>query len=334
MLILAILGLGMGVGALAQLIVGKEGPRVDWTMAFVAGFAGSLVGGLLFSLIAGDGLAIRLSGILGSLIGAIIITAVWQWYSRRKKAEARAAERSARPFGPPPPRADPAADSLSMVRTRQADARHDAPGSSAPTIICTPRSRAGCRRRRARPTEFLEILELVWWRLDRALDLEMIEWSAKLGALEALESGCTAIIDHHESPNAIEGSLSVIADACAEVGVRVSTCYGVTDRHGADGAASRPRGERPVPRAPAGAAWSASTPRSRAATTRSPRPPNSPGDHGVGVHIHVAEGPADAGAAERLRRAVRRRLARSCTGCTCPTTTACAARSCTTRAPT
>jgi len=93
-LVLAILGLGMGVGALAQLIVGKEGPRVDWTMAFIAGFAGSLVGGLLFSLIAGDGLAIRLSGILGSLIGAIIITAVWQWYSRRKKAEARAAERA------------------------------------------------------------------------------------------------------------------------------------------------------------------------------------------------------------------------------------------------
>ena len=86
------------------------------------------------------------------------------------------------------------------------------------------------------PTDFLDILEMVWWRLDLALDLEMLEWSAKLGALEALEAGCTAIIDHHESPNAIEGSLSVIADACAEVGVRVSTCYGVTDRHGADGA--------------------------------------------------------------------------------------------------
>ena len=42
------------------------------------------------------------------------------------------------------------------------------------------------------PTEFLEILELVWWRLDRALDLETIEWSAKLLALTALESGCTA----------------------------------------------------------------------------------------------------------------------------------------------
>ncbi|MBK02141.1 MAG: amidohydrolase, partial [Acidimicrobiaceae bacterium] len=51
------------------------------------------------------------------------------------------------------------------------------------------------------PRTFREILELVWWRLDRALDLEMLEWSAKLAALEAIESGTTAIIDHHESPN-------------------------------------------------------------------------------------------------------------------------------------
>ena len=57
-----------------------------------------------------------------------------------------------------------------------------------------------------------------------------------LGALEALEAGTTAIIDHHASPNAIEGSLDVIADACAEVGVRVVCCYEVTDRNGADGA--------------------------------------------------------------------------------------------------
>ena len=66
------------------------------------------------------------------------------------------------------------------------------------------------------PTGFLEILEQIWWRLDVALDLELIRWSAMLGALEALERGTTAIIDHHESPNAIEGSLDTIADACAE----------------------------------------------------------------------------------------------------------------------
>ena len=84
-------------------------------------------------------------------------------------------------------------------------------------------------------TDFQGILDQVWWRLDAALDLEMLEWSAKLGALEALEAGTTAIIDHNETPNAIEGSLSVIADACAEVGVRVVTAYGISDRHGHEG---------------------------------------------------------------------------------------------------
>src|SRR5579875_1520854 len=88
----------------------------------------------------------------------------------------------------------------------------------------------------APPTDFLQILEQVWWRLDAALDLDMIRWSAMLGALEALEGGTTAIVDHHESPSAIEGSLDVIAEACATVGVRSVLCYGVTDRHGPDGA--------------------------------------------------------------------------------------------------
>ena len=77
---------------------------------------------------------------------------------------------------------------------------------------------------------FIQILNNIWWRLDAALDEEMIYWSAKLGACEALMSGTTCIIDHHESPNAIEGSLSIIARACSEVGIRVNTCYGVTDR--------------------------------------------------------------------------------------------------------
>ncbi len=87
-----------------------------------------------------------------------------------------------------------------------------------------------------RPANFLQILEQVWWRLDVALDLEMIRASARLGALEALECGTTAIVDHHESPSAIEGSLDAIADACREIGVRVVCAYGVTDRHGPDGA--------------------------------------------------------------------------------------------------
>jgi len=84
-------------------------------------------------------------------------------------------------------------------------------------------------------TNFPHMLELVWWRLDAALDLGTIYWSAKLGALEAVLAGTTCIIDHHESPNAIEGSLDAIDRACSEVGVRVRACYGATDRWGNDG---------------------------------------------------------------------------------------------------
>ncbi|MCP3853642.1 MAG: amidohydrolase family protein [Actinomycetia bacterium] len=151
----------------------------------------------------------------------------------------------------------------------------------------------------ADPTSFLEVLELVWWRLDQALDLDMIEWSAKLGALEALEAGTTSIIDHHESPRSIEGSLDTIARACAEVGVRVECAYGVTDRHGPEGAqsglaenddflSSGGRGRVGV----------------HAAFTCSDETLATAADlaleHGVGVHIHVAEGPDDHEAVQRL----------------------------------
>ena len=66
------------------------------------------------------------------------------------------------------------------------------------------------------PRSFLEILEQVWWRLDVALDAEMIRWSAMLGAMEALQCGTTSIVDHHESPSCIEGSLSIIAEPLVE----------------------------------------------------------------------------------------------------------------------
>lgn len=80
------------------------------------------------------------------------------------------------------------------------------------------------------PNSFLSILENVWWKLDVALDLETLYWSAALGAAEALCNGTTAIIDHHESPMAIDGSLDVIADACSMVGVKANLSYGITDR--------------------------------------------------------------------------------------------------------
>lgn len=87
MLIIGLILFGMLVGALAQLILGK-GKGIDWTLAIVAGLVGSFVGGLLISLLSGDGLEFRPSGIIGSLAGAIIVTAVWQWWRRRSQSKA------------------------------------------------------------------------------------------------------------------------------------------------------------------------------------------------------------------------------------------------------
>ncbi|MFO7548542.1 MAG: amidohydrolase family protein [Acidimicrobiia bacterium] len=149
------------------------------------------------------------------------------------------------------------------------------------------------------PRGFAEILELIWWRLDAALDLEIIRWSAMLGALEALEHGTTAIVDHHESPSAIEGSLDVIAAACAEVGVRVVCAYGVTDRHGREGAAAglaeNERFLRSGGRGMVGvhAAFTCSDETLEAAAGLAH-------DLGVGVHVHVCEGTVDADAPRRL----------------------------------
>ena len=64
----------MLVGAAAQLILGRGGSGINWPLAFGTGIAGSFVGGLLASLLAGDGFNLRPSGIIGSIIGAIIVT--------------------------------------------------------------------------------------------------------------------------------------------------------------------------------------------------------------------------------------------------------------------
>jgi len=148
-------------------------------------------------------------------------------------------------------------------------------------------------------TNFQEILEQVWWRLDAALDLEMLEWSAKLGALEALESGTTAIIDHNETPNAIEGSLSVIADACEEVGVRVVTGYGVSDRHGHEGVIRGLEENRRF--MDAGGRCLVSVHAAFTCEDESLEGAAALADeYDVGVHIHVAEGPGDTDAPQRL----------------------------------
>jgi len=88
------------------------------------------------------------------------------------------------------------------------------------------------------PQNFLEILKFVWWRLDRALDAEAIELSARIGALEALRCGTTTLIDHHASPSCIKGALDLVQKGIADVGLRGVLCYETTDRHGPDGRAA------------------------------------------------------------------------------------------------
>ena len=86
MLIVAIIVFGILAGGLAQLILGRGWNSIDWGMACAAGLVGSFVGGLLISLIAGDGIELRASGLIGSIAGAVIVTALWEWLKRRRTA--------------------------------------------------------------------------------------------------------------------------------------------------------------------------------------------------------------------------------------------------------
>jgi len=82
------------------------------------------------------------------------------------------------------------------------------------------------------PKDFPDILKKLWWPLDRALDPEGVRYSALVCLVDAIKHGTTTLFDHHASPNAIEGSLDVIADAVDKSGLRAVLCYEVTDRDG------------------------------------------------------------------------------------------------------
>ncbi len=82
------------------------------------------------------------------------------------------------------------------------------------------------------PRDFLQILERVWWRLDRALDEPALRAAARYYVACARAAGTAVVVDHHESPSFIEGSLDVLADACAEGQVAAVLCYGATERNG------------------------------------------------------------------------------------------------------
>jgi putative selenium metabolism protein SsnA len=85
-------------------------------------------------------------------------------------------------------------------------------------------------------SNFPQILGHLWWKIDRALTLEDCRMSALVCLVDAIRNGTTTLIDHHASPNAIDGSLDAIADAVSESGLRASLCYEVTDRNGVAGA--------------------------------------------------------------------------------------------------
>ena len=82
------------------------------------------------------------------------------------------------------------------------------------------------------PANFSEVLQYVWWHIDKRLDLEMIEASALASAIYCAKSGVTFVIDHHASPFAIENSLSTIAKAFDRVGIAHMLCYEISDRDG------------------------------------------------------------------------------------------------------
>lgn len=84
--ILGIILFGMMVGAFAQWVLGATSRGVDWGMALVSGLAGSFVGGLLYSLLAGDGFSIEPSGLLGSIAGALIVSGLWIKFGSTKSA--------------------------------------------------------------------------------------------------------------------------------------------------------------------------------------------------------------------------------------------------------
>lgn len=146
------------------------------------------------------------------------------------------------------------------------------------------------------PANFLQILQRVWWRLDRALDEDGVRASALVGAMEALLSGTTTVVDHHASPNAIDGSLDVIAGALGELGLRSVLCYETSDRDGPEraeaGVAENRRflqtGQGPLVRGLVGAHASFTlSDETLAACVEVAR------EHSAGLHVHAAEDDAD-----------------------------------------
>ena len=79
---------------------------------------------------------------------------------------------------------------------------------------------------------FMEVLERLWWRLDKALSLEDCYYSGLICMIDCIKNGTTTVLDHHASPHAVRGSLFELARAARETGIRNCLCYEVSDRDG------------------------------------------------------------------------------------------------------
>jgi len=151
------------------------------------------------------------------------------------------------------------------------------------------------------PHTFVQILERLWWRLDKGLLLEDVYYSALVLLIDCVKNGTTTIIDHHASPGTVTGSLGKIVEAVEATGVRTVLAYEVSDRDGdtvrdaginenMEAIARYAAGEHPLVRALFGLHASLTLSDETLALCR-----NALGDYGekVGFHIHVAEGIED-----------------------------------------
>lgn len=152
----------------------------------------------------------------------------------------------------------------------------------------------------APPKDFPEILGKLWWPLDKALSEADVRASAEVMLVEAIRHGATTLIDHHASPNAIEGSLDVIAEAVDRSGLRASLCYEVTDRDGAEksraGIQENLRFIERTRREKVAGGRIAATFGLHASLTLSAETLDAcreAAPEGIGFHIHVAESEAD-----------------------------------------
>ena len=144
-------------------------------------------------------------------------------------------------------------------------------------------------------SNFVEILQRLWWKLDKALSEEDITLSTQIPLIECIRNGTTTIIDHHASPSMRDGSLDLIEKAVREAGLRASLCYEVSDRN--KPGAGIAENERFINKVGKGDGQIAAMMGLHASFTVSDETVEKcvgiAEDAGVGCHIHVAEDAAD-----------------------------------------